>query len=139
MSDILVNIDVDDLQKAIAFYTAAFEWRVGRSLGDDFAELLGASSRIYLLPKASGTAPCAGDVRRYTRHWTPVHIDVVVEDIDAAVARAVAAGANRESEITTHPYGKLAFFSDPFGNGFCLLQFTGRGYDELLTDSSSTD
>jgi len=21
--------------------------------------------------------------------------------------------------------------ADPFGNGFCLIQFTGRGYDEI--------
>ena len=25
--------------------------------------------------------------------------------------------------------------SDPFGNGFCFLQFTGRGYDEIATPS----
>jgi hypothetical protein len=22
-------------------------------------------------------------------------------------------------------------FSDPFGNGFCLIEFTGRGYDAI--------
>ena len=26
---------------------------------------------------------------------------------------------------------KATRFADPFGNGFCLLQFTGRGYDEI--------
>ena len=24
-----------------------------------------------------------------------------------------------------------ALMADPFGNGFCLLPFTGRGYDEI--------
>jgi hypothetical protein len=26
---------------------------------------------------------------------------------------------------------RLALLADPFGNGFCLLQFTGRGYDAI--------
>ena len=25
-----------------------------------------------------------------------------------------------------------ALTADPFGHGFCLVQFTGRGYDELV-------
>ena len=37
--------------------------------------------------------------------------------------------------MTTHPYGKLALMADPFGNGFCLLEFTGRGYDEITVTS----
>src|SRR5687768_9330037 len=77
--DILVNVDVDDRERAIAFYTSAFELRVGRRMGDDFVELLGASSALYLLVKAAGTEPCAGAVRTYARHWTPVHMDFVVE------------------------------------------------------------
>ena len=46
-------------------------------------------------------------------------------------ARALAAGAALESDVSEHAYGRLALLSDPFGHGFCLLQFTGRGYDEL--------
>src|SRR5258708_22626997 len=30
--------------------------------------------------------------RNYGRHWTPVHLDFVVEDLDAAVQRAHAQG-----------------------------------------------
>ena len=129
--NILVNIDVDDLEGARAFYTAAFGLKLGRRMGDDFVELLGASSALYLLVKAAGTVPCAGAVRTYARHWTPVHMDFVVEDLDAAIARVLAAGAKQEGKVETEAYGRLAFFADPFGNGFCLLQFTGRGYDEI--------
>jgi hypothetical protein len=28
--------------------------------------------------------------------------------------------------------GRLAVLADPFGDGFCLLEFQGRGCDELL-------
>ena len=26
----------------------------------------------------------------------------------------------------------LALMADPFGNGFCLVEFLGRGYDEIV-------
>ena len=57
----------------------------------------------------------------------------MVDDLEAAVARAETAGARRESDIAAQPWGRIAMFSDPFGNGFCLLTFTGRGYDEIAT------
>ena len=60
-----------------------------------------------------------------------MHLDVVVDDVDAAVARAVAAGARLEDPAATHAWGRIAHLSDPFGHGICLLQFLGRGYDEL--------
>lgn len=135
MVALLVNIDVDDLPRAIAFYTGAFDLRVGRRFGTDGVELLGASSPIYLLVKAAGTRPCehAEAPRDYARHWTPVHLDIVVDAIEPAIARAVAAGAELEQPARTHRWGKLALLADPFGNGFCLVQFLGRGYDEIAT------
>ena len=60
-----------------------------------------------------------------------MHLDFVVEDLGKALARAREAGATVESEVQTHAWGRLALLADPFGNGFCLLQFTGRGYDEI--------
>src|SRR5690349_12657874 len=103
MIDLLVNIDVDDLQRAIAFYTGAFDLRVGRRFGTDGVELLGGSAPIYLLVKAPGTQPFANatKLRDYRRHWTPVHLDFVVEGIDKALARAVAAGAAVEKPVQT--------------------------------------
>jgi predicted enzyme related to lactoylglutathione lyase len=135
MVDLLVNIDVEDLERAIAFYTGAFELRIGRRFGADGAELLGASVPIYLLVKAAGTPPSANSkqVRDYGRHWTPVHLDIVVQDLDAALARAVAAGARLERPARTSNWGKLALLADPFGNGFCLIEFVGRGYDEIAS------
>src|SRR5687767_12829344 len=95
---LLVNIDVDDLGKAVAFYEAAIGLTVGRRLGDSIIEMTGASSPIYLLerPTASTASDSTSERRRYDRHWTPVHLDFLVEDIDAAVRRAEAAGARLE-------------------------------------------
>jgi catechol 2,3-dioxygenase-like lactoylglutathione lyase family enzyme len=135
MAKLLVNLDVDDIERAIRFYTEGLSLRVGRRFDEGFVELIGAEVPIYLLSKAAGSPPFAGaeQPRSYTRHWTPLHLDFVVPDIDAAIARTVAAGARLESEVSEHAYGKLALLSDPFGHGFCLLEFEGRGYGELAS------
>ena len=133
---LLVNIDVDDLEKAIAFYRNAFDLRLGRRLfGGTVAEMVGASTNIYLLTKPSGSSasPHASLLRDYHRHWTPVHLDFEVEDVEATVERALAAGAKLEGKMQTFAWGRIAMMSDPFGHGFCLLQFIGRGYDEVAS------
>ncbi|MEA2805234.1 MAG: hypothetical protein QOE49_5329, partial [Rhodospirillaceae bacterium] len=107
---------------------------VGRRFGTDFVELLGWPAPVYLLTKAAGTVGAGGDLRRYARHWTPVHPDIVVDDVDAAVERAVGAGAKLEAAAKDTAYGRIAMLADPFGHGFCLLQFNRQGYDALLAD-----
>jgi predicted enzyme related to lactoylglutathione lyase len=84
--------------------------------------------------KSAGSEPFAGagQLRDYARHWTPLHLDLVVSDLDAAITRALSAGAVLEEPPSHHRYGRLALLHDPFGHGFCLLQFTGKGYDELM-------
>ena len=129
----LINIDVDDLGKAVHFYTTAFGLKVGRRFGAAGIELLGSSAPIYLLAKAPGTAASGTTTARraYDRHWTPVHLDFVVEEIEPAVQHALDAGAHLEGAIGIHRWGKLALLADPFGHGFCFVQFLGRGYDAI--------
>lgn len=129
----LLNIDVDDLARGEAFYRDAFGLRRGRRFGEDGLELLGAEASIYLLRKASGSEAAGGAKRDYARHWTPLHCDVVVDDLDAALARAIAAGAVQEGETRDAAWGRIATLADPFGHGWCLLQFQGHGYDEIAT------
>ena len=129
---LLVNIDVDDLEKGTRFYCDGLGLKVGRRF-DGWIELVGSSSPLYLLPKPAGSAvsPVNDQKRDYARHWTPVHLDFVVPDIGEALRRALIAGATLERDVTNHAYGRLALLSDPFGNGFCLMEFRGRGYDEI--------
>jgi predicted enzyme related to lactoylglutathione lyase len=129
---LLLNIDVPDVETGVRFYTTAFDLKVGRRFGMDFVELLGWPATVYLLTKKAGTVGAGGDRRRYDRHWTPVHADIVVDDVAAAVARAVAAGATLEAPARDAAYGRIAMLADPFGHGFCLLQFNRQGYDALL-------
>ncbi len=129
---LLVNIDVDNLESATRFYCDGLGLEIGRRF-DGWTELVGAAAPIYLLPKAAGTpvSPASREHRDYRRHWTPVHLDFAVTDIRAAIERALRAGAKLERDVTTHAYGLLALLADPFGNGFCLIEFSGRGYDAI--------
>jgi predicted enzyme related to lactoylglutathione lyase len=128
----MVNIDVPELAPAIEFYSAALGLKLNRLLDEDVAELTGASSVIYLLANAAGSV--AGnsmvEMRRYSRHWTPVHIDFVVDDIVEATDRAISAGASQESECMEWRGSKCMTFSDPFGHGFCLLEFAAETYSD---------
>jgi predicted enzyme related to lactoylglutathione lyase len=130
----LVNIDVPDLEAGTRFYTQAFALRVGRRFAEPWVELVGGNAAIYLLEKKPGSTPAPSTLERsYERHWTPVHFDFVVPEIDTAVQRALAAGAKLEQPSADVPYGKLALLSDPFGHGFCLLEFNAQGYDAVPT------
>jgi predicted enzyme related to lactoylglutathione lyase len=108
--NLLVNLDVDDLEKAVRFYSWVFGLKVGRSFGAFGVEMLGSSAPIYLLVKAPGTpaSPATSQRRSYERHWTPVHLDFVVEDIEPAVAKAISGGAQLEKPIVTLKWGRLA-------------------------------
>ena len=133
--EIRICIDVDDLERGIAFYTQGLGLRVGRRLDDDWVELIGAASAIDLLANPGGTqalGPGHPQQRSYARHWTPVHLDFAVDDIESSARTLVALGATLERPILERRWGRMANMADPFGHGFDLLQFKGRGYDELL-------
>lgn len=127
---VIVNIDVPQLIPAITFYSNALGLHLARILDDDVAELTGASAVIYLLQKPTGSSPTHTSAikRHYSRHWTPVHMDFVVEDLDTAAARATAAGAIQESDCVKWMNSKCISFSDPFGHGFCLIEFVDTTY-----------
>ena len=130
----LVNIDVPDVEKAIDFYEQGLGLSLSRRLFDaTVAEMSGAGSRIFLIRQPAESAPTKDPVilRDYARHWTPVHIDFEVNDVIAARKRAIAAGAKPEGEISDATWGRLARMSDPFGHGFCLIEFSEEGYNAV--------
>jgi len=128
----LVNIDVPALEPAIDFYCNALGFRCARIMDGSTAELVGGSSTVYLLLKPKGSAAAEGaDARRgYARHWTPVHLDFVVDDVEAAAARAEAAGARRESPCIEWRGSRCITLSDPFGHGFCVIELTQGTYTD---------
>ncbi len=136
---LLVNVDVPDLTAAIAFYETAFGLSLSRRLGTGVAELSGWPVLLYLLENPEGSTAAGADRRRYSRHWTPVHLDIVVDDVDEALQRAIAAGARLEQGPRTETWGRIATLADPFGHGLCLIAFIGRGYDEIAVPRDTRD
>lgn len=128
---VLINIDVDDLEAGVKFYRDGLGFVLRRYLFEHtVVELEAGATRVYLLQKAAGSkaADKISAGRDYARHWTPVHLDVAVDDLPAARDRALAAGALAEGGIRESSWGRLQSMSDPFGHGFCLLQFSESGY-----------
>ncbi|SOZ35099.1 VOC family protein [Cupriavidus neocaledonicus] len=129
--ELLINIDVDDLARGIDFYAQGLGLRLGRKLFDGIvAEMLGGNAPIYLLTKPAGTRPTtrAATRRDYRRHWTPVHLDFAVADLEQAIERALEAGAEIEDWPQEFAWGRQATLSDPFGHGLCFIEWKGQGY-----------
>jgi len=124
-------IDVEDAERAIAFYCDGLGLTVKRRLDRHWIELSGAAIPIFLLSQRPEVADL-GQVkapRRFDRHWTPVHLDFIVSELDAAVSRLTERGGTLDRAIEVKEYGRIAYMADPFGNGFDLIEFSGPGYD----------
>jgi predicted enzyme related to lactoylglutathione lyase len=118
-----VSIDVPKLEDGLSFYRDALGLiEIARPIAT-YAILKCGDAQIGIMEKTAGTKPAQGseDLRRYERHWTPVHIDFHVDDLDAVLARAVKAGAKCEHKFEMPGRPPIAFCSDPFGNGFCIV------------------
>jgi len=124
MISIEVCIDVPDLARGVRFYASAFGFSKVAEPYPGVATLKAGTTAITLLEKRehSKPSPNTKDVRRYDRHWTPVHLDFHVNDLKAALDKAVSAGAIKEQLFEDPEHGSIAFCADPFGNGFCLLE-----------------
>jgi predicted enzyme related to lactoylglutathione lyase len=118
-----ITIDVPDLGAGLAFYGAVFGLaEVARPLSV-YAIVEGLGQRIGLMEKPAGSRPTPADgpVRDYARHWTPVHLDFHVDDLEGVLARLTAAGGTIEQRHHAPGRPGVAFCADPFGHGFCVL------------------
>lgn len=118
-----VSIDVPSLEEGLRFYRDVFGLEEVSRPVPSYVVLKCGSGTLGLIEKAAGSKPAPGsdDVRRYERHWTPVHIDFHVDDFDGVLARALAAGARCEQKFAVDGRPPIAFCSDPFGHGFCIV------------------
>jgi predicted enzyme related to lactoylglutathione lyase len=124
MISVNISIDVPDLAAGVRFYSEAFGFTKVFEPVPGVAVMTLAGATVCLLEKKPGTTPSphTHDVRRYERHWTPVHLDLHVDNLAEARARVVRAGATEEQCFEHPEHGSAAFCCDPFGHGFCLLE-----------------
>ena len=120
---VTVSIDVPSIDEGVAFFGGVFGFVETARPHPGYAVLRSGEATIGLLAKAAGSSPAAGsaDVRKYERHWTPVHVDFRVDDFEATLERALANGATSEQVHRVAGFPPVAFCSDPFGHGFCIV------------------
>jgi len=135
-------LTVSDAAAAIEFYKKAFgAIEIMRLIGPGtkigHAEIRIGNSKIYL----SDEFPDFGSVAPQGPRGSPVKMDIVVDDVDAVAARAIAAGAKEVRAIQDQFYGmRTGQVADPFGYVWnistVLEDLTGeqmqKRYDDLV-------
>ena len=110
---------VDDVQAAIDFYTTHLGFRVNTSAAPTFADVLRGPLRLLLSgPASSGARATPDDASGAGRN----RLHLVVDDLDAEMARLRTAGVPFRSELVSGPGGRQVLVADPAGNLVELFQ-----------------
>jgi catechol 2,3-dioxygenase-like lactoylglutathione lyase family enzyme len=126
MNDELVSVRymVDDVDKAIDFYTTQFGFELGQNFSPAFAEVIRGRLRLLLAgPKSSAGRPMPDGRKPEPGGWNRIHF--VVDDIETEVARLRGAGVTFRNEIISGPGGRQILLEDPSGNPIELFQPAG--------------
>jgi catechol 2,3-dioxygenase-like lactoylglutathione lyase family enzyme len=119
----IVNIRymVDDVAKAVAFYTKLFDFEVLTNFPPAFADVKRGNLRILLSgPTSSAGRPMPNGTKPGPGGWNRIHL--LVDDIETEVARLRDAGVAFRSDIVTGPGGAQIVLDDPSGNPLELFQ-----------------
>ena len=127
MNDELVSVRymVDDVERAVAFYTTHFGFTLGTNAMPAFAEVLRGRLRLLLAgPGSSAGRPMPDGQKPGPGGWNRIHL--VVDDIAGEVGRLRAAGVSFRNDIVSGPGGKQILLDDPSGNPVELFQPAAR-------------
>jgi len=120
----MVNVRymVDDVDEAIAFYTKYLDFEVITSFGPAFADVKRGNLRLLLAgPTSSAGRPMPDGTKPGPGGWNRIHL--IVDDIDAEVARLRDAGAQFRNDVVSGPAGKQILVLDPSGNVVELFEW----------------
>ena len=126
-NDELVSVRymVDDVQQSVEFYTAMLGFEVLNDFGPAFADVKRGNLRLLLAgPTSSAGRPMPDGATPGPGGWNRIHL--VVDDIDADVARLRGAGATFRNDVVTGPGGRQILLQDPSGNVVELFQPASR-------------
>ncbi len=119
-----ITIDVDDLERAVEFYCEGIGLKLIER-GKTWARTELEDQTFWICEFVAGQQ--GGVARDFQRHWTPIHLDFIVKDLDSALARALDAGGRLDRAVRRddpEPLGRcdIANLSDPAGNGVDLIK-----------------
>lgn len=116
-----VRYFVSDVDRAVTFYHDAFGFGVKERYGPAIAIVHRAGLELWLSgPIASASAPMPDGRKPEPGGWN--RIVVVVEDIQAMVARLRELGATFRNDVITGPGGSQVLVEDPDGNPIEVFQ-----------------
>src|SRR5258708_6407507 len=120
-----VRYMVDDVAAAVAFYSTQLGFAVLTNQGSAFADVKRGTLRLLLSGHTSSAGRPMPDGRQPgPGGWNRIHL--LVDDIDAEVARLRAAGVSFRNDVVSGPGGKQVLIDDPSGNPIELFQPAAR-------------
>lgn len=112
---------VDDVERALAFYTTHLGFKKLTSFPPGFADVVRGNLRLLLSGPQSSAGRSLPDGRRPEGGgWNRIHL--IVDDIQAEVVRLRAAGVTFRSDVVKGPGGTQIVLDDPSGNPVELFQ-----------------
>ena len=126
-TDETVNVRymVSDVEASIAFYTTLLGFEPLTNAAPAFADVKRGNLRLLLAgPKSSAGRPMPDGATPGPGGWNRIHL--IVDDIEAEVARLRDAGGTFRNDIVEGPGGKQILLQDPSGNIVELFQPAGR-------------
>ena len=116
---------VDDVDRAVDFYTSHLGFTLGHNAAPAFAEVVRGPLRLLLSgPTSSGARPMPDGATPVPGGWNRIHL--IVDDITAEVDRLRAAGLSFRNNIIGGPGGQQILLQDPAGNLIELFQPANR-------------
>ena len=114
-----VRYVVDDVEKAVDFYTTHLGFTVHTSVAPAFADVVRGPLRLLLSgPTSSGARATPDDATTAGRN----RIHLIVDDLDAEIDQLRGARLSFRSEPVSGPGGRQILLADPAGNLIELFQ-----------------
>ena len=107
-----IVLDCPDPGVLATFYGAMLDWKV--SISDDWADIRSEDGQCMSFQQVPDYTPPAWPHQNVPQQ---MHLDVIVDDLDAAEAAVLELGATKHE---TQPGTTFRVFLDPAGHPFCL-------------------
>src|SRR5215210_317160 len=108
-----VRYIVDDVEAAVAFYTAHLGFTQGRDMAPAFAEVVRGNLRLLISGAESSGARATPDENSAPGRN---RIHLILDDFDGEVEKMREAGLSFSSEVVEGPGGRQILVADPAGN-----------------------